>query len=69
LVVDGGLVEVALEVQRGLRIERGMESGWVIEGVYVIAGEELELIGGGDGFVGRASVLKVAQKDSMKALS
>ena len=29
-----------------------MESGWVVEGVYVIEGEELELIRGGDGFVG-----------------
>ena len=60
--MDGGLVEVALEVQRGLIIERGMESGWVIEGVYVIEDEELDLIGCGDGFVGRASVLKVAKR-------
>ena len=45
MVVDGGLVEVALEVQRGLIIEQGMESGWVVEGVYVFEGEELELIG------------------------
>ena len=39
MVVDGGLVEVALEVQRGFISERGMEAGWFVEGVYVFDGD------------------------------